>query len=64
MEIKKQFQYRTGVFGPPKVGKTAIVSQLVHKNLGNNILPPLKMILNALLHMMIAHTFAYLLTPR
>ena len=36
MEIKKLFQYRIGIFGPPKVGKTAIASQLVHKNLGNN----------------------------
>ena len=31
MEIKKQFQYLIGIFGPPKVGKTAIVNQLVHK---------------------------------
>ena len=62
MEIKKQFHYLSGTFGPPKVGKTTIVNQLIHKNLRNATSPLLKMILNTLPHMVIAHVYAYLLT--
>ena len=39
MEIKKQFQYRIGIFGPPKAGKTTIVNQLVHKKFRKQYIP-------------------------
>ena len=39
MEIKKQFHYRIGIFGPPKFGKTAIVNQLIHKKFTKRYIP-------------------------
>lgn len=39
MEIKKQCHYRIGTFGPPKVGKTAIVNQLIHKKFTKRYIP-------------------------
>ena len=39
MEIKNQFQYHIGIFGPPKVGKTATVNQLVHKKFRKQYIP-------------------------
>ena len=39
MKIKKQFQYRICIFGPSKVGKTAIVNQLVHKKIKKRYIP-------------------------
>ena len=39
MEIKKQFHYLIGTFGPPKVGKTTIVNQLIHKKFTKRYIP-------------------------
>ena len=39
MEIKKQFHYLFGTFGPPKVGQTAIVNQLIHKKFTKRYIP-------------------------
>lgn len=39
MEIKKQFHNGIGIFSPPKVGKTVIVNQLIHKKFTKRYIP-------------------------
>ena len=62
MEIKKQFHYLIGTFGPPKVGKTTIVNQLIHKKFTKRYIPTTENDIEYITSYGIAHIYAYLLT--